>query len=108
MPRNRAQARRALARIERAGENRAEEIAQFIVSTIRILAPYDPRTTTDTHGEHLRDAYRAKPDPNNPGEWIITCNRRYWVFVEFGTAEHGDAQPHVRPAIEAARRVFGG
>lgn len=97
---------RALARIERKAKVRAERIARFIVNQIHILAPYDPRTESDTTGPHLKDSYYIEEDPKTGG-MVIKCKRRYWAFVEFGTKEHGAAQPHVRPAIEAARRRFG-
>lgn len=97
---------RALARIEGKARVRAERIARFIVNQIHILAPYDTRAENDTTGPHLKDSYYIEPDPKT-GAMVIKCRRRYWAFVEFGTREHGRAQPHVRPAIEAARRRFG-
>jgi len=97
---------RALARIERKGRVRAERIARFIVEQIHTLAPYDTRAKSDTTGPHLRDAYYVEQD-RATGDMIIKCKRRYWAFVEFGTKEHGGPQPHVRPAIDAAKRRFG-
>src|ERR1044071_6241970 len=94
---------RALARIERKAGDRAKRIARFIVDQIYLYAPYDDRTDSSTTGPHLRDAYYVEPDPKT-GAALIKCKRRYWAYVEFGTKQHGRAQPHVRPAIEAARR----
>lgn len=104
----RRQTARNLARINKAGSQRAYEICRFIVETIRTdpTTPYDDRHDSDTRGEHLRDSYRVRPHPDNDGDWMITTSRRYWMFVEFGTREHGRAQPHLRPAIELARQVF--
>lgn len=98
---------RAIARIKRAADRRAHEIAQFIVDEIAT----NPQTPQDDSpdrepGEHLRYSYQVRQDPET-GDWLITTDRHYWAFVEFGTREHGSAQPHVRPAIETARQVFG-
>lgn len=97
---------RALARIEKKAQYRAKRIARFILNEIFILAPFDTRAESDTTGPHLKDSYYMEEDPKT-GAMIIKCKRRYWAFVEFGTKEHGKAQPHVRPAIEAAKRRFG-
>jgi hypothetical protein len=100
---------RALARIERKGQHRAKRIADFIVSQIYLLAPYDSREKSNTKGPHLRDSYYVEQDPKS-GDFLIKCKRRYWAYVEFGTNRvpgRQDARPHVRPAIEAARNRFG-
>lgn len=97
---------RALARIEEKAQERAEHIGQFIIGHIRANAPYDENRRDDRDGgPHLRDSYYYRVDEAT-GDVIIKTRRRYWAFVEFGTAEHGSAQPHVRPAIEAARAEF--
>lgn len=99
--------RRTINKIEREGEQRAREIAQFIVDHIAIHGPIDLDRRPGRLGpEHLRTSYGIKPAPEG-GEWYVTTDVRYWAFVEFGTKEHGRAQPHVRPAIEAARVAFG-
>lgn len=98
---------RALERIEEKAAARAYRIARFIVEQIHTLAPYDDRASSDTTGPHLKDAYWVEEDPAVRGGMIIKCSRRYWAFVEFGTHKHGDAQPHVRPAIDAAKARFG-
>ncbi len=95
---------RALARIRNKGQARAEEIALYVVRQIQILAPFDTRVTNDTKGPHLRNSYYTRVD--GKGGIVIKCKRRYWVFVEFGTQEHGRAQPHVRPALDMARERY--
>ncbi len=70
------------------------------------LAPYDEARRPDRRGvRHLRGSYRAVQRPD--GTWVIVTGKRYWQFVEFGTKEHGDAQPHVRPALDEMRRRYG-
>lgn len=97
--------RRALARIERKAQRRALEVAEFIVDTIGWLAPRDPLHYRHTGGEHLAESYHVSQDEKT-GDFLISSTQRYWVFVEFGTAEHGSAQPHVRPAIDIAKAKF--
>jgi hypothetical protein len=109
MPRRRAgyttrNAYRALARIEAKAEDRALEIAKDVVRLIAIYAPRDPNHEQNTGGPALWQSYYATQDPTT-GDVIIGCRRRYWAFVEFGTREHGRAQPHVRPALDAVRRI---
>lgn len=104
----RAVTNRTLARILRAGEKRAGQIAQFIVDDIAT----NPNTPEDT--SKLRYSYYATQANDGTGDWLIKNRTRYWVYVEFGTHRpeaHGapafsDAQPHVGPAIEAARMAF--
>lgn len=102
----RRQMGRNLARINRKGSDRARDICDFIVYTIQTspVTPYDP--SPDDDGQHLRDSYHVEPAPDGSGDWMITTDVRYWAFVEFGTRQHGHAQPHIRPAIEVARQVF--
>lgn len=103
--RTKRNAYRALARIRRKAEHRAEQIARTIVEAIHINAPEDEHHDENTGGPKLKDSYYVKQDPET-GDFIIGSRRRYWAFVEFGTKEHGKAQPHVRPAIDAARRFY--
>ncbi|MET0415340.1 MAG: HK97 gp10 family phage protein [Actinoplanes sp.] len=99
--------RRAIARIQEEAEERAHQVASFIHQRIRELAPYDSTRRGDRRGpRHLRNSYYVEVDPIT-GDYLIKATKRYWVYVEFGTAEHGDAQPHVRPAIEEARARYG-
>jgi HK97 gp10 family phage protein len=99
-----ARTSRAMQKILNQADDRARQIAELILDEIKERAPYDDRHSTDTTGVHLRDSYRLERGVD--GDWLITTDRRYWRFVEFGTKEHGDAQPHIRPAIEYARGVF--
>lgn len=98
---------RSMGKISRAGDDRSREICEHIVHLIATSSgtPYDSRAESDTTGAHLRDSYRVVRHPAGDG-WLITTDRRYWMFVEFGTRKM-DAQPHIRPAIENARQVFG-
>jgi hypothetical protein len=97
---------RALARIERKAEERAEEVALHILELIYINAP-DRKTKweRDGGGPPLKESFYARTDEAT-GSVVIASRRRYWAFVEFGTLEHGSAQPYLRPAIEAARRYY--
>lgn len=103
-------ARRKLAQnmrgLQRAGAEESREICEFIVDHIRAHAPYDP-THDPREGPHLRDIYRVRPHPSGDGRYLITVDKRnrYWLFVEFGTRKM-QAQPHVRPAFDAARQRF--
>jgi hypothetical protein len=110
MPRKRPyttrNAYRTIERIERKAEHRAEEIAQNIVDFIHINAPVDEHRRPDREGgPHLSESYYVVQDPDT-GDFLVRTRRRYWAFVEFGTKKHGDAQPHIRPAIEAVRRYY--
>lgn len=97
--------RRTIERIERSAEQRAERIARKVLLLIKLYAPYDTNRRFDRRGpRHLRNSYYLDRDAN--GDYLIRSTRRYWQFVEFGTRKHGPAQPHVRPAIEEARRAF--
>lgn len=93
-----------LARIARLGDEKAREIAQFIVDRANELAPVgtDP---DDADGEQLKGSYKVEADDTEPG-YAITNGLRYWQFVEFGTSQHGDAQPHLRPAMDEARARY--
>lgn len=99
--------RRALARIKALADRRAKRVAEFIVNEIA-TSPATPEDDDPSRGphEHLRYSYYAVRDRSGGGDWLIKSRSKYWVFVEFGTAQHGNAQPHVRPAIEAARERF--
>lgn len=101
-----ANAYRGIARIEQAADTRAREIAEYVVERIAALAPRDPRHAENTGGPALHESYYIKADDDGDG-YTIRSRRRYWVFVEFGTREHGDAQPHVRPALDEAKAIFG-
>lgn len=94
-------------KINRAGDRRAKQICELIVEEIRLspTTPFDTRIGENTTGPHLKYSYAVKEIPGGGG-WAVATRRRYWRFVEFGTKEHGSAQPHIRPAIEAARRVY--
>lgn len=93
--------------LEAKGRRRAQRIAEFIVAEIRRIAPYDAARRPDRRGtRHLANSYYVNVDPAD-GEVTVRTSKRYWEFVEYGTREHGRAQPHVRPAIDAARSKFG-
>jgi HK97 gp10 family phage protein len=99
---------RALARIARKAEQRAEEVARMIVEQIHINAPRgsaERGTAHDDAGPPLSESFYVRQDPTT-GDFLIGSRRRYWAYVEFGTREHGKAQPYIRPAIEAVRRYY--
>jgi hypothetical protein len=97
---------RTIERIRKKAEQRSEDIAQDIVDFIHINAPRDMDRRPDREGgPHLSESYYVRQDPDT-GDFLVRTRRRYWAFVEFGTREHGHAQPHIRPAIEAVRRYY--
>lgn len=89
---------RAMARIEQAAQRRCLTIAAEIVAEIagNPHTPYDPEPDG---GVHLRDSYSAVATATGAR---IRTSAPYWHYVEFGTG-HGEAQPHIRPAVEAVR-----
>lgn len=97
----------AMARLNARGRERARQLAELIVQEIQAQPrPYDTNRRADRETyEHLKNSYKVKVDPVT-GDASITTDVRYWHFVEFGTREHGHAQPHIRPAIELVRREF--
>lgn len=97
---------RALDEIADAARERAEEIAELIVQEIR-LSPDTPRPGANNKyatGD-LLNSYSVMTDPAT-GDVVIVTSARHWAFVEYGTAQHGDAQPHVAPAIETVRAAL--
>jgi HK97 gp10 family phage protein len=103
-----AKAYRALARIEREAESLAEKIARDIVELIYLNAPRGSAargTEHDDAGPILAESFYVRQDPAT-GDFIIASRRRYWAYVEFGTSQHGDAQPFIRPAIDAVKRYY--
>ncbi len=101
-----AKAYRNLARIEDKAQQRCHDIAQFVVEHISTFGPYDENRPDSHTGPHLKDSYYARFSPEQDA-WMIRCRRRYWVYVEFGT-RRSKANPHVRPALDAARVAFKG
>jgi HK97 gp10 family phage protein len=80
-------------RLRERAADRAAHIAQEIVDEIA----GDPETPTETG--HLRRSYYVDRDGDTA---VIKTTADYWRYVEFGTG-HGEAQPHVRPAVEMVR-----
>jgi hypothetical protein len=104
-----AQRTNMLAKINRAGQDRARLICELIVQEIQNSprTPYDATRREDRQlSEHLRNSYHVAQAGDGSGDWEVRTDVRYWSFVEFGTAEHGHAQPHVRPAIEIVRGLL--
>lgn len=97
-------ARRVLARLELKARDRAEDRAKDLVRLIALYAPRDPHHAENTGGVPLWRSYFVRYDAET-GSLVVACRRRYWAFVEYGTREHGDAQPHVRPALRALRQM---
>lgn len=94
---------RALIRIEEKARLRAKDIAEFIARGANELAPVDE----DRHRSHqgsprLKGSYKAKPSGRG---WAVATDCTFWRYVEFGTHRQAP-EPHVRPAIEAARQVY--
>lgn len=99
---------RTIDRIRRKGEDRAEVIARRIVEAIYINAPEgsaERGTEHDDPGPPLKDSFYVRQDPET-GDFLIASRRRYWAFVEFGTREHGAAQPFIRPSVDAVKRFY--
>lgn len=114
MPRKRPyttkNAYRALARIQEKAEVRAEEVARRIVETIHFNAPEGSKekgTLHDDAGPPLSESFYVRQDPETR-DFVIGSRRRYWAYVEFGTRKHGDAQPYIRPALDAVERYYAG
>jgi HK97 gp10 family phage protein len=82
------------ARVRRNALKRCEQIADEVIEQIR-QSPKTPHLT----GE-LANSYYWRHSADGKGV-VIDSHTDYWRYVEFGTHRHGDAQPHVRPAIEA-------
>lgn len=98
-------ANRVIDRIEKQGQERAEQLAKHLVRLIALYAPRDENHAENTGGPPLWQSYYVRVDPET-GDSVVKCRRRYWVFVEYGTKDHGDAQPHVRPALRALKRIY--
>jgi hypothetical protein len=81
------------AHIERAAKRHCLALAEEVVAYIR-ASPSTPVLT----GE-MKAGYEVAETQN--GAAIMNPSAPYWRYVEFGTHEHGRAQPHVRPAIFA-------
>lgn len=96
-------ANRAISRIEDKANERALALAKDLVRLIALYAPRDPNHAENTGGPPLWQSYYVRIDPET-GDSIVKCRRRYWPFVEYGT-QHADAQPHVRPALRALKRI---
>lgn len=97
---------RALERIRKKAEDRSEEIARMIVEAIYINAPRGSAargTAHDDAGPILAESFYVRQDTDS-GDYLIASRRRYWAYVEFGTNEHGKAQPFIRPAVDAVKR----
>lgn len=90
------------ARLYDAGERRSRALAEEVLAEIKRLAPRrQPQYVEPGEpGGALEAGYDTVDTPRGTA---IVNPLRYWQFVEFGTAEHGEAQPHVRTAIEAVR-----
>jgi Bacteriophage HK97-gp10, putative tail-component len=96
---------RTIERIRRKAQERSEEIAQDIVDLIFINAPTGSAqrgTLHDDAGPELRESFYVRQDPET-GDFLIRSRRRYWAYVEFGTREHGIAQPFIRPSVAAVK-----
>lgn len=103
MANRQAMANRAITRIKRRSTARSEKIAQFMVEYIAVNGPYDQDRPKSHLGQHLKFSYYARVDTD--GSVVLATRRRYWAFVEYGT-RRSKAQPHVRPAIDAAKAKF--
>lgn len=97
-------------RVYEAGLRRSHQIAEEVLHELRAHTPLRKAeytseetgkvTKESTPGGTLRDSWRVRDTP--AGAAIVT-KVRYWMFVEYGTAEHGSAQRPVRNAIENVR-----
>ena len=99
---------RTIERFENKAREHAREIALDIVRLIHINAPTgsaERGTLHDDAGPELKDSFYVRFDPET-GDFLIRSRRRYWAFVEFGTHEHGKAQPYIRPAVAAIKDYY--
>lgn len=92
---------KTMLRIELKANTRAFRIARQLAQRINHLAPKDPEHFAHTPGPPLSKSYFVRS--SEAGGYIIASRQPYWRYVEFGTLEHGDAQPHVRVALDEAR-----
>ena len=83
--------------LQRKAEDKAIDFVEDVVEEIQ-MSPVTPRRTG-----FMAESYRAVE--TSAGAEIVT-EADYWKFVEYGTRNQR-AQPHVRPAIEAARARWG-
>lgn len=113
---SRPQKDRAIMRIEAKANDRARVIAEFIRLEANARAPVDENRPATHHGPRLKGSYYVKRAKGKNG-WVVASTVGYWAFVEYGTGHFREPHdknsqpggfPHVRPAIEAARIVFGG
>lgn len=77
-----------------------EKFVDDIASNARRLAPRLKRPDRRFYPGELADSIRA--ERTGPTSWFIAAYVRWAAYVEFGTAEHGRAQPYFRPAIALA------
>lgn len=100
---------RTIERFERKAGQRAEQIADDIVHLIFLNAPRgsaERGTEHDDAGPILAESFYVREDPDNPYGFLVRSRRRYWPYVEFGTREHGKAQPFVRPSVAAVKAYY--
>jgi HK97 gp10 family phage protein len=71
-----------------AGEGVPQKVAEAIAETARDLVPVDTGSLLESIETHR--AHR--------GGWVVTADADHAIYVEFGTKEHGAAQPFMRPA----------
>lgn len=99
---------RAIERIRKKAEDKSEQVARMIVEAIHINAPVgsaERGTAHDDAGPPLSESFYVRHDPAT-GDYLIGSRRRYWAYVEFGTQEHGKAQPYIRPAVDVVKRYL--
>jgi HK97 gp10 family phage protein len=86
-----------------------------IVSNLRSGAPRVVATTAQTIAANARNsapirtgALRASITAASAGgtQWEVTASAPYAGYVEFGTAQHGAAQPFLIPAAHQQEQPF--
>lgn len=75
-----------------------------IASGARRLAPRLKRPDRRFYPGELADSIRVQRTSET--SWFIAAFVRWAAYVEFGTAEHGRAQPYFRPAVALASAAW--
>lgn len=81
-----------------------EKYVDNIATGARRLAPRLKRPDRRFYPGELADSIRV--ERTSETSWFIAAFVRWAAYVEFGTAEHGRAQPYLRPAVALASAAW--
>ena len=87
--------------IQEAGEQRAADMAAYILSRIKVYAPVDKKRRPSRKGRRrLKASYYFTK--NAAGDQVLYSRVRYWKYMEYGTKKHGKGKRHIGRAFEDA------